>query len=139
MVLSQSVEVIFVLLGTIGLKALISTALGTQDDVGVVYVHQLCSLCNLTLPQTHIRDLLWSKVTSYVDFYTQLYTCAPEFDTLPLSYVVSTSSTLLLPASCLTVVLMGIKVARRLLEVGRHGRFGLCAPVMCPKYHNKYL
>ncbi|KAL5497342.1 hypothetical protein EMCRGX_G013803 [Ephydatia muelleri] len=55
-----SVEVMFVLLGTIGLKALISTALGTQDD-------------------THIRDLLWSKVTSYVDFYTQLYTCAPEW------------------------------------------------------------
>lgn len=89
------VEVVLLLLGTFGLKALISRALGTQDDA-------------------HIVALIWSKLTSYEDFYTLLYTCAPEFDFLPPSYVWSISGTLLFPISCLAVFLIIIRMAEML-------------------------
>ncbi|XP_064461159.1 protein C-mannosyl-transferase DPY19L1-like [Ornithodoros turicata] len=55
----------------------------------------------------HIWNILLSKMTRYKDFHTMLYTCAPEFDFLNLSTVLSLTWTLLIPSSiicCLSCV-----------------------------------
>ena len=54
--------------------------------------------CSLPM-QAHIGAILFSKFTSYQDFHTQLYTCAAEFDYLPLEYPLKLSATMLLPTS----------------------------------------
>ena len=54
--------------------------------------------CSLPM-QAHIGAILLSKFTSYQDFHTQLYTCAAEFDYLPLEYPLKLSATMLLPTS----------------------------------------
>lgn len=51
-----------------------------------------------------------SKMTSYRDFHTQLYTCSPEFDFLPLDYPIQLTSTLLLPAAAITCLLIGTAI-----------------------------
>ncbi|PSN53497.1 putative C-mannosyltransferase DPY19L1 [Blattella germanica] len=67
------------LLGTITLKTRLSNALGSKDD-------------------SHILNILKSKMSGYRDFHTLLYTCSPEFDFLPLETFYKLSETLLLPA-----------------------------------------
>ncbi len=64
-------------------------------------------------PQAHIGAILLSKFTSYSDFHTQLYTCSAEFDFLDVSYPVKTSLTLLLPAACVAMVMVGWVTLRR--------------------------
>ena len=56
-----------------------------------------------------------SKISAYQDFHTQLYTCSPEFDFLPVDYVVQLTGTLLLPAALLvmaTIILSLLQHAR---------------------------
>ncbi|XP_069702869.1 protein C-mannosyl-transferase DPY19L1 isoform X2 [Periplaneta americana] len=72
-------------LGTITLKTRLSQALGYKDD-------------------SHIINVLKSKLTGYRDFHTLLYTCSPEFDFLPLETLWKLTETLLLPAVILSLV-----------------------------------
>lgn len=52
--------------GTYGLKGTITRLFGIQDDA-------------------HIFDILVSKFSNFATFHTKLYTCAPEFDFLPIA------------------------------------------------------
>ncbi|GBP36280.1 Probable C-mannosyltransferase DPY19L1 [Eumeta japonica] len=54
---------------------------------------------------SHILDLLYSKLTTYKNFHTMLYTCAPVFDFMPISYFIEVTETGLLPITILTVTL----------------------------------
>lgn len=69
----------FLVLGSSGLKAFASFILMATDDV-------------------HIWNILRSKMTSYRDLHTMLYTCAAEYDFLQLEAYRELTKTLLLPA-----------------------------------------
>ncbi|XP_053323672.1 probable C-mannosyltransferase DPY19L1 [Spea bombifrons] len=71
-------QVIAWIFGTIILKALTSLLLGVKDDA-------------------HIGNILKSKFTSYKDFDTLMYTCAPEFDFMEKETPWRYLKTLLLP------------------------------------------
>ncbi|XP_068094395.1 protein C-mannosyl-transferase DPY19L1-like [Hyperolius riggenbachi] len=66
------------ILGTVILKAFISKIIGVTDDA-------------------HIFNILKSKLTSYKDFDTLMYTCAPEFDFMEKETPWRYLRTLLLP------------------------------------------
>ena len=104
--------------GVVGVKLLFSWLLGGQDDVRNTQSSSLTPLLTPshphTLTQAHIGAILLSKLTSYQDFHTQLYTCSPEFDFLPPTYWLKLSLTLLFPAALLGAAL----AARRVLGVG---------------------
>ncbi|KAG8181844.1 hypothetical protein JTE90_003991 [Oedothorax gibbosus] len=78
------VEGIILLVGCVIIKILLTTILQVQDDA-------------------HIWNLLKSKFTEYKDFHTMLYTCAVEFDFLPLETYKELSKTLLLPIVALAI------------------------------------
>ncbi|XP_063778604.1 protein C-mannosyl-transferase DPY19L1 isoform X2 [Pseudophryne corroboree] len=71
-------QVLTWILGTVVLKALTSMLLGVRDDA-------------------HIFNILKSKFTSYKDFDTLMYTCAPEFDFMETETPWRYFKTLLLP------------------------------------------
>lgn len=48
---------------------------------------------------SHIFDILKSKLTAYQNFHTLLYTCSAVFDFLDVEYFKSTTKTLLLPSA----------------------------------------
>lgn len=50
----------------------------------------------------HIFNLLKAKISSYKDFHTMLYTCAPEFDFLKYETYEAIVATLLLPTAILS-------------------------------------
>ena len=52
----------------------------------------------------HIFDLIRSKLTDFRTFHTMLYTCAAEFDFMPVETLVILSKTLLLPSAIVTVL-----------------------------------
>ncbi|CAI9568580.1 unnamed protein product, partial [Staurois parvus] len=79
--------------GTVILKALISRVLGVRDDA-------------------HIFNILKSKFTSYKDFDTLMYTCAPEFDFMEKETPWRYLKTLLLPV----VLLVFIVICARTLK-----------------------
>ncbi|CAD5123910.1 DgyrCDS12217 [Dimorphilus gyrociliatus] len=83
------IKTLFVLLASICFKMVLSRLLNIQDDA-------------------HISDILRSKFTDYRDFHTMLYTCAAEFDFLPMKTVTDLCKTLLVPtaAICCIVVLI---------------------------------
>ena len=56
--------------------------------------------------QAHIFNILKSKLTTYQDFDTMLYTCAREFDFLGWEMPTKTTLTLLLPSSILAGILL---------------------------------
>ncbi|XP_066998362.2 protein C-mannosyl-transferase DPY19L1 isoform X2 [Anabrus simplex] len=70
----------------------------------------------------HIFNLLRTKFTDYKDFHTLLYTCSPEFDFMPVSYLKKISQTLLLP----TVVFNVIAITWYWLKTVFHS--GKCSP-----------
>ena len=47
--------------------------------------------------QAHIGAILRSKLTSYRDFHTQLYTCSPEFDFLSPAYALKVRMSNIVP------------------------------------------
>ena len=63
-----------------------------------------------------------SKFTSYRDFHTQLYTCSPEFDFLPLDYLMQLTATLLFPAAVITVVVLCLYLFQNLFSSLSHGQ-----------------
>lgn len=56
--------------------------------------------------QAHIFDLLRSKLTSFKNFHTLLYTCSPEFDFLPISTINELNETCLLPTVGAVIVIL---------------------------------
>ncbi|XP_069816454.1 protein C-mannosyl-transferase DPY19L1 [Dendropsophus ebraccatus] len=84
------------ILGTVALKALTSTILGVRDDA-------------------HIFNILKSKFTSYKDFDTLMYTCAPEFDFMenetPWRYL----KTLLLPVVILVFLAICVSTLKDII------------------------
>lgn len=83
----QVIEVVSALLLMIAFKAMLVFISGGKDDA-------------------HIGAILLSKMTSYQDFHTQLYTCSPEFDFLPLDYPIQLTATLLLPVGALVMAII---------------------------------
>lgn len=63
--------------------------------------------------QMHIINLLRSKLSSFQDFHTMLYTCAAEFDFMPLEVLKSLSQTFLLPSAALALGLVLINWSSR--------------------------
>jgi hypothetical protein len=73
------------------IKVIITMATGIEDDA-------------------HIGNLLKAKFTSYKDFHTEIYVCAPEFDFMESNYPLKLSLTLLLPTALVVAVLMIRKI-----------------------------
>ncbi|XP_054154295.1 probable C-mannosyltransferase DPY19L1, partial [Oppia nitens] len=61
----------------------------------------------------HVWYILLSKLTSYRDFHTMLYTCSAEFDFMPLSDLKSITLTLLAPYAIIGTV---VSIARHANE-----------------------
>ncbi|XP_045781456.1 probable C-mannosyltransferase DPY19L1 [Maniola jurtina] len=79
--------------GAFYLKKVISDSLDVQED-------------------SHIWDILYSKLTNFQNFHTLLYTCSEVFDFLPLSSIKNMTKSLLIPfvlISCVNVVTFWIK------------------------------
>ncbi|KAM3928896.1 protein C-mannosyl-transferase DPY19L1 [Leptodactylus fuscus] len=93
-------QVLVWILGTVALKALTSTILGVRDDA-------------------HIFNILKSKFTSYKDFDTLMYTCAPEFDFMenetPWRYL----KTVLLPVVTLVFLTICVRTLQDILSSSR--------------------
>ncbi|XP_028391769.1 probable C-mannosyltransferase DPY19L1 [Dendronephthya gigantea] len=81
------------LVGTFGIKFLTARLLNIKDDA-------------------HIVDILKSKFTSYKDFHTLLYTCAPEFNFIEIETFYKLSKTLLLPCALLGVTAILFKIIK---------------------------
>ncbi|XP_075683053.1 protein C-mannosyl-transferase DPY19L1 isoform X2 [Rhinoderma darwinii] len=98
--LSWILQVLIWILGTVTLKALTSVILGVRDDA-------------------HIFNILKSKFTSYKDFDTLMYTCAPEFDFMenetPWRYL----RTLLLPVVILVFLVICVRAFKDILTSSR--------------------
>lgn len=86
-------------------------------------------MCHL---QAHIAAIFVSKITSYRDFHTQLYSCSPEFDFLPLDYPIQVTATLLLPAAIIAIVVVGASLFRHLFS-GRVAPKSLKSPSYLPE------
>ncbi|XP_078672163.1 protein C-mannosyl-transferase DPY19L1-like [Branchiostoma floridae x Branchiostoma belcheri] len=83
----MALQGIFFIAGCIGLKIVISKVLNVTDDA-------------------HIANILRSKFSDYRDFHTMLYTCAAEFDFMPLKSPIELSQTLVLPAGLVVIVMI---------------------------------
>nr|CAD7432946.1 unnamed protein product [Timema monikensis] len=53
---------------------------------------------------SHVIYIILSKLSKYKDFHTLLYTCAPEFDFLPMEMVHKLGETFLLPAAGVAIL-----------------------------------
>ncbi|XP_072268333.1 protein C-mannosyl-transferase DPY19L1 isoform X2 [Pyxicephalus adspersus] len=84
---SWILQVLAWILGTVILKALTSRVLGVRDDA-------------------HIFNILKSKFTSYKDFDTLMYTCAPEFDFMERETPWRYLKTILLPVVVLVFIII---------------------------------
>ena len=111
----QLLEVFLSLLLMIFFKVALTFIIGGVDDVSPCILHDCIEYISL---QAHIAAILLSKITSYHDFHTQLYTCSAEFDTLPLDYPIQLSATLLIPAA----VLVMVTVSLHLIQHVYHGQ-----------------
>ncbi|XP_073406064.1 protein C-mannosyl-transferase DPY19L1 [Dendrobates tinctorius] len=99
-IISWMLQVLIWILGTVALKALTSTILGVKDDA-------------------HIFNILKSKFTSYKDFDTLMYTCAPEFDFMENETPWRYSKTLLLPVVILVFVVIFVPTLKDILLSSR--------------------
>ncbi|XP_076241692.1 protein C-mannosyl-transferase DPY19L1 isoform X3 [Calliopsis andreniformis] len=90
------------------LSPLWSTKLQTALEIilTIVSTKYLKSCCSfVTENDSHVFNLLKSKLTNYKDFHTMLYTCSAEFDFLPYKSYEAIVKTLLLPLAVLAGVL----------------------------------
>ncbi|CAD5217567.1 unnamed protein product [Bursaphelenchus okinawaensis] len=87
---------VFYLTTTVGLKFLLGKSLGIRDD-------------------DHIFDILKSKFTNFATFHTMLYTCAAEFDFLPLATIIELSETYLTIAALLALLITVVFVFKNIL------------------------
>uniref|UniRef100_A0A4W5QB64 Dpy-19-like 1, like (H. sapiens) n=1 Tax=Hucho hucho TaxID=62062 RepID=A0A4W5QB64_9TELE len=71
----------------------------------------------VSLPQAHISSLIKSKFTSYKDFDTMMYTCAPEFDFMEIETPLRYIKTLLLPINMLVVAVIAGRVRLHLCAI----------------------
>lgn len=71
-------RIAIVICASIYLKKIISNFLEVEED-------------------THVWDLLYSKLTSYKSFHTLIYTCSDVFDVLPLNSLSKMFESLLIP------------------------------------------
>lgn len=55
------------------------------------------------MDDAHVFNIFRAKFTGYKDFHTMLYTCAAEFDFMPVEVIKNLSQTLLLPAAIMAV------------------------------------
>ncbi|XP_049782792.1 probable C-mannosyltransferase DPY19L1 [Schistocerca cancellata] len=55
------------------------------------------------MDDAHVFNIFRAKFTGYKDFHTMLYTCAAEFDFMPIEVIKNLSQTLLLPAAIIAV------------------------------------
>lgn len=81
------------LVGTFGIKFTLAIALNIKDDA-------------------HIVDILKSKFTSYRDFHTLLYTCAPEFNFIEIQTFYKLLKTFLLPCALMGITSVMYKVIK---------------------------
>ncbi|KAM5157170.1 protein C-mannosyl-transferase DPY19L1 [Mantella aurantiaca] len=95
---SWVLQVLAWILGTVILKALMSRVLGVRDDA-------------------HIFNILKSKFTSYKDFDTLMYTCAPEFDFMEKETPWRYLKTLLLPVVLLVFIIICARVSNGISEL----------------------
>ncbi|XP_056376422.1 probable C-mannosyltransferase DPY19L1 isoform X2 [Hyla sarda] len=93
-------QVLICILGTVALKALTSTILGVKDDA-------------------HIFNILKSKFTSYKDFDTLMYTCAPEFDFMESETPWRYLKTLLLPVVIIVFLAICVSTLKDTLTSSR--------------------
>ncbi|XP_046389014.1 probable C-mannosyltransferase DPY19L1 [Ischnura elegans] len=97
----------------IGLPLTIGSALVTKE--------KLSELMG-TDDDAHILDLLRSKITSFKNFHTMLYTCSPEFDFLGFETAEKITWTLLLPAVTLSVLGIIVRGLRLTFSKNRNDR-----------------
>lgn len=74
----------------------------------------------------HIFDILKSKFTAYRDFHTLLYTCAAEFDFLPLETVQGLCHTLLIPSAVLASLAVTWALTKHLIRRESNFRYKAC-------------
>ncbi|XP_075068681.1 protein C-mannosyl-transferase DPY19L1 [Mixophyes fleayi] len=91
--ISWILQVLIWMLGTVVLKAVTSMILGVRDDA-------------------HIFNILKSKFTSYKDFDTLMYTCAPEFDFMETETPWRYFKTLLLPVVLLVFLTICVQIIK---------------------------
>uniref|UniRef100_A0A4W5QB60 Dpy-19-like 1, like (H. sapiens) n=1 Tax=Hucho hucho TaxID=62062 RepID=A0A4W5QB60_9TELE len=83
---------------TVIFKFMLSAIFGASDDA-------------------HISSLIKSKFTSYKDFDTMMYTCAPEFDFMEIETPLRYIKTLLLPINMLVVAVIAGRVRLHLCAI----------------------
>lgn len=64
----------------------------------------------------HILNILKSKFTDYEDFHTLLYTCAPEFDFLPVDTLHELCRTLVLPTATVVCCVIAFQYGQSLIS-----------------------
>lgn len=86
-------QAVIFLTGSVGIKIAIAKILGIADDA-------------------HITSILRSKFSSFRNFDTALYTCAPEFDFLDPENPTKLTKTLLLPAAIVSFTAVLLKILK---------------------------
>uniref|UniRef100_A0A4W5QQ65 Dpy-19-like 1, like (H. sapiens) n=1 Tax=Hucho hucho TaxID=62062 RepID=A0A4W5QQ65_9TELE len=97
-VCSQVMQGLVWVVSTVIFKFMLSAIFGASDDA-------------------HISSLIKSKFTSYKDFDTMMYTCAPEFDFMEIETPLRYIKTLLLPINMLVVAVIAGRVRLHLCAI----------------------
>lgn len=91
-------------------QILISIIQGLSLLLLTLYIKLLASKLLNIADDEHIGDIFRSKFSSFRNFHTMLYLCAPEFDFMESATPVRLSKTLLLPSAIIVSLLIIVKV-----------------------------
>ena len=95
---------------TIGGKTMVTIAINSCFVFTLTLVSKvLIAFISGNRDDSHVWLILLSKITSYRDFHTMLYTCSPEFDFMSFEELSSLCQTLLLPVAVVATVLSLVK------------------------------